>query len=104
LRADSHDAATLQLVQAMVGERGIDVLLIDGDHSYGGVKQDYAAYSPLVREGGLIAFHHIVPGREEYVGGVPSFWQSLSRASDVEEIVEDWEQGGFGIGLLRKML
>ena len=38
-------------------EKKIDVLFIDGDHSYEGVKKDWEMYGPLVREGGIIAFH-----------------------------------------------
>lgn len=35
-------------------ERAYDVLVIDGDHSYDGVKFDFDHYAPLVRPGGLI--------------------------------------------------
>ena len=34
--------------------RAYDVLVIDGDHSYDGVKFDFDHYAPLVRPGGLI--------------------------------------------------
>lgn len=33
-----------------------DVLVIDADHSYEGVKSDYINYRPLVKEGGYIVF------------------------------------------------
>jgi len=33
-----------------------DALIIDGDHSYEGVKYDFDKYGPLVREGGFILF------------------------------------------------
>jgi hypothetical protein len=35
----------------------IDVLLIDGDHHSTAVKRDYFLYRPLVKNGGIIAFH-----------------------------------------------
>ena len=35
----------------------IDILLIDGFHSYGQCRRDYFNYAPLVREGGYILFH-----------------------------------------------
>lgn len=38
---------------------GVDVLFIDGDHSYKGVLTDWLLYSPLVKVGGIIAFHDI---------------------------------------------
>ncbi len=35
----------------------IDILFIDGDHSYKGVIRDYNLFSPFVRKNGLILFH-----------------------------------------------
>jgi predicted O-methyltransferase YrrM len=102
LQADSHESSTVHNIYRMVGKRGVDVLFIDGDHSYEGVERDYAAYSPLVREGGLVVFHDIVPGEEEYVDGVPRFWRELKATRYVEELVGDWGQGGYGIGVVPK--
>jgi len=66
------------------------------------VKQDYLDYTPLVVDGGLIVFHDIVPGDKQLVGSVPRFWPELKSMAEVEEIVADWGQGGFGLGLVRK--
>jgi hypothetical protein len=65
------------------------------------VRADYGNYSPLVRADGLIAFHDIVPGPPDAVGGVPGFWEALDASGSRQEIVEDWHQGGYGIGVLR---
>jgi predicted O-methyltransferase YrrM len=102
LRADSHKRDTLEQVKLILGGREIDFLFVDGDHRYEGVKRDFEMYSPLVSEGGIIAFHDIVPGGRESVGGVPQFWNEVkSYYRDRErEIVQDESQGGFGIGLL----
>jgi cephalosporin hydroxylase len=98
--ADSHsDATHARVVEALGGER-LDFLFIDGDHTREGVEADFRMYSTLVRSGGLVAFHDIVPGPEEFVGGVPDFWQSV-RDGNAVELVEDWNQRGFGIGVLR---
>lgn len=35
----------------------VDLVFIDGDHTYAGVQADLEAYLPLVRPGGLIAGH-----------------------------------------------
>jgi MMP 1-O-methyltransferase len=37
----------------------IDLLFIDGDHSYEGVVKDYLDWAPLVKKGGIIAFHDV---------------------------------------------
>lgn len=104
LRADSHAPQTVADVTALFKGAPVDFLFIDGDHSYAGVQADFEAYSALVRPGGLIGFHDIVPGGESDTGGVPRFWQDLKRSGRVRgqfrEIVENWKQGGFGIGLI----
>ncbi len=97
---DSHDPRTLGRVRRALRGREVDFLFIDGDHSYEGVALDFEMYGPLVRSGGLVAFHDIVPGLPQHVGGVPEFWRSLRDGRQTEEIVESWEQGGYGIGLL----
>jgi predicted O-methyltransferase YrrM len=97
---DSHrDETRARVVKALQGRR-LDFLFIDGDHSREGVEADFRMYSPLVRPGGLVAFHDIVSGPEEEVGGVPDFWQRIRNDAAVE-LVEDWGQRGFGIGVLR---
>ena len=83
----------------------MDFLFIDGDHSYEGVKRDFADYAPLVRPGGLIAFHDIVPGgpgKHGDPGGVPIFWRELAVSRvDATELVEDWDWGSCGVGVVR---
>jgi predicted O-methyltransferase YrrM len=96
---DSHSEETRDSVAMLFGGEPLDLLFIDGDHSYEGVRRDWELYEPLVRPGGLIAFHDIVAGPEHAVGGVPRFWRE-AKASLVEpvELVESWDQGGYGIG------
>jgi predicted O-methyltransferase YrrM len=101
---DSHEPRTQERIRRLLGGGALDFLLIDGDHTYEGVKQDFADYSPLVRPGGLIAFHDIVPGgpgKHGDPGGVPTFWRELAASHEVTEIVEDWNWGSCGIGLIR---
>ena len=102
LRADSQRAETLARVRKLLCGEALDLLFIDGDHRYEGVKTDFATYTALVRKGGFVALHDIVPGEEKYVGGVPDFWREVKQGRHVHEFVESWEQGGYGIGLLEK--
>ena len=62
IRADSHSQETLEKTKIMLNGKDVDFLFIDGDHTYEGVKKDFEMYSPLVKKGGIIAFHDIVPG------------------------------------------
>jgi len=100
IRKDSHDPRTLEELKGILGDEKIDFLFIDGDHSYEGVKKDFEMYGPLVRKGGIIALHDIVPGAPELVGGVPKFWNEIKQNFYCIELVEDWKQGGYGIGVL----
>lgn len=100
LRSDSHSAHTMSQVLMLLGARKVDFLFIDGDHSYEGVKKDFEMYSPLVAKGGIVAFHDIVPGRPEDVGGVPRFWSEVKGRFNSREFVKCSGQGGCGIGVL----
>lgn len=101
LRRDSHSEETLGEVKKILENQKLDILLIDGDHSYEGVKTDFKMYGPLVKKNGYIIFHDIVPGPSDSVGGVPDFWQIIKNNYEFKEIVNDWNQNGYGIGLLK---
>jgi predicted O-methyltransferase YrrM len=98
--ADSHHSATYERILGVLGRERVDALFIDGDHTLGGVETDFRLYSPLVRSGGIVAFHDIVPGLPEAVGGVPTFWKRIRNGNSLE-LVDDWNQGCCGIGVLR---
>jgi predicted O-methyltransferase YrrM len=98
LHADAHDPRTVALVHRRL-ERPLDVLFIDADKSYDGVSAHFSMYSPLVRPGGLVAFHDIWPGA--YAGAVPDFWRTISAGRETLEFVASKDQSAFGIGVLR---
>ncbi len=102
LRADSHSEETLDKVMNILGGKKADFLFIDGDHSYDGVRMDFEMFSPLVKEGGIIAFHDIVVHPAETGCKVSEFWDEIKKSKCAySEIVGDWNQGMDGIGLLQ---
>ena len=101
IRSGSHSQATLEKVKIALNGEKVDFIFIDGDHTYGGVKRDFEIYGPLVKKNGIIAFYDIVSGPEGNVGGVPKFWREISNQYEAIEIVEDYGQGGYGIGVLK---
>jgi predicted O-methyltransferase YrrM len=105
LRADSQAAETARQVERLLADAKIEFLFIDGDHSYEGVRRDFELYSPLVCEGGIVAFHDIVPGgpgKKGDPGDVPAYWCEIRSRYEVEaELVEDWDWGSCGIGVIR---
>jgi len=96
IRGDSHDPATLDLTRRYLDGHDADFLFIDADHTESGVRSDYAMYSPLVRAGGIIAFHAIGINRPEY--GVKKLWQELSATQPSRSILG--QPLTYGIGLL----
>lgn len=103
LKMNTHKISTLHEVKNVLGNSNVDFLFIDGDHTYEGVKKDFEYYSPLVKKG-IIAFHDIVPASDSkphlFSGGVPKFWKEICENYSYREIVHDWNQGGYGIGVL----
>lgn len=75
LFADSHTAQAREWVTGKLGGELLDVLFIDGDHSYEGCMADWADYGPLVRPGGLVIFHDIFFPPEPGAGQV---WAEIS--------------------------
>ncbi len=111
IQASSYADETVSKIKERLGDQKIDLLFIDGDHEYDGVKKDFELYAPLVREGGIIGFHDIVEdhktryGKETdaWVGEVPKYWKELKQEKyQIKEIVENTEQDGFGIGVIFK--
>ena len=107
----SYAPETVQNVKRFLAGRQFDFLFIDGDHSYHGVKEDFLQYLTMVRPGGLIGFHDIVPDdvarhgtkpekSQCYGGDVYAFWASLKPHFEHREFVCSWDQTGFGIGII----
>jgi cephalosporin hydroxylase len=99
VRGDSHSIQMETSVREIVGDRKLDLLFIDGDHTYDGVKRDFETYSTLVRPGGVIAFHDIAENKMETCQ-VSRFWHEIKLRYRHEEIVESAAQGWAGIGIL----
>ena len=104
LRSDSHQKATREAVTKKLNGRAVDLLFIDGDHRYRGVKKDFAMYAPLVRAGGVVLLHDILPHPQMPVCGVERFWQEIKGYFNHKEFVEPdddrgWGQWG-GLGML----
>jgi len=103
IRKNSHKPSTLIVIEEILKNNKVDILFIDGDHSYDGIKRDFEMYSHLVSPEGIIIFHDIVPGdKTRYSGGVPIFWKEIRENYKTIEFVNDWNQKGFGIGVLFK--
>lgn len=62
ITGDSHAHTTFELaLAALGGERAVDLLFIDGDHSESGCRRDVEMYGELLEIGGLLALHDVAP-------------------------------------------
>lgn len=69
----------------------IDILLIDGDHSYKGILLDLENYFPLVKKGGYVLLH------DTSHGSVEVFWRDIKYSSKLEL---KWF---YGVGIIHKI-
>jgi cephalosporin hydroxylase len=103
LRADSHEDQTRERLQEILQGRQIGFLLIDGDHSYAGVKKDFEMYAPLVSNGRPIAFHDIVAHPQTPACEVDRFWNEVKVGRRFLEFVDrepdalGAQYGGIGV-------
>jgi len=100
IRDNSHETETREKVEHILGGQRLDLLFIDGDHTYDGVKRDFTLYSPLVGKGGVVAFHDIAEHSAETGCEVSKYWNEIKQHYSHEEIIEDRKQGWAGIGVL----
>lgn len=92
---DSHDEKVRTEVFRKVAGT-LDLLFIDGDHEYAGVRQDYQDYSPLVRKGGWIVFHDSIG-----YDSVRKFCSELKSEKEAK-FLEINQKNGWGLFCIQK--
>ena len=90
LLRDTFDHACEQF-----GAETIDLLHIDGLHTYQAVKHDFENWFPKVRPGGVILFHDTAARHADF--NVWRFWEEISQEYSAFEFTHSW-----GLGILRK--
>jgi len=101
LRGNSHSSEMKKEFTDKLNGQKLDFILIDGDHTYDGVKQDFDDYAGFVREGGIIAFHDIVVRPEYPHIEVWRFWDEIKEKYKYEEFIETGtSRRTIGIGMI----
>ena len=102
IRADSHSPETIQQVEKILEDAEIDFILIDGDHTYEGVREDFETYTPYVKNSGIVAFHDIVENTNDMIWQVHRFWEEIKQGFEHMEIVSEMREFDriCGIGVL----
>lgn len=101
IRADSHTPGTKKRILTILDGEPLDYLFVDGDHTYEGVRLDFEMYSPLVRSGGIVAFHDIVTYNEGSGCEVQKFWNEIKQTHRHVEIVEPVRNGSLPVAVTR---
>jgi predicted O-methyltransferase YrrM len=99
IRADSHSLETKKRVLQILDGEQLDYLFLDGDHTYSGVQSDFQMYAPLVRSGGVIAFHDITTYKRVSQCEVEKFWGEVKQSYPHREIIEEVKEGSFPIAV-----
>jgi hypothetical protein len=114
--ANSHFHATREALRTVLNGRMADVLFIDGDHSYGGVKIDMDMYAEFSAPDGLLTLHDICLLPQHWGAGndVGLFWNEVKQQYHTQEIIDpnglcrpDRPAGvpaSWGIGIIGKRL
>ena len=93
------DSTAPKIVERVLQNAPFDAVLIDGDHTYKGVKKDWENYSGAAK---LVALHDIVgEGQKEKVHNhpvqVPRFWSEIRRKHKTVEFVDSGSLMGIGV-------
>jgi predicted O-methyltransferase YrrM len=98
LKMDTSSKKCLKAVKKLLNGRKIDLLFIDGEHTYRGAKRDFYRFKPLVNDGGCIAIHDIAKSKKHVKLGckVYKFWDKIKDEYESFAITSsDW--GGIGV-------
>lgn len=76
-------------------DNSIDILHIDGLHTYEAVKYDFENWIPKVKKGGVVLLHDIMVNRDDF--GVCKLWEELKNNYKTIEF-----QFSYGLGVLIK--
>jgi hypothetical protein len=76
-------------------ESSIDLLHIDGYHTYEAVRGDFEKWYPKVKPGGIVLFHDIAARLLDF--GAWRFWSEISKEHEAFAF-----RHAFGLGVLRK--
>ncbi len=96
---NSHDDLIELELSKMLNGKKIDILFIDGDHSYTGLRDDFERYEKYVAQGGIIALHDIAS--LDYNSGPPKYWKEIKKYGyRTEEIIFRGGRILWGIGVV----
>lgn len=93
---DSHSETIIEKIKS---QGKYDVIFIDGDHTYEGVKKDFELTKDFLNEGGIICFHDIWQSQEciRQNCHVYKLWDELKKKHYHIELGDVKTWGGIGV-------
>ena len=88
---------TFDKASSYFGEKTIDILHIDGLHTYEAVKNDYLVWNKKLRDNGTILFHDWNVRKGDF--GVWKLWEEIKRDNQYQHIEIP---NGYGLGILTR--
>jgi hypothetical protein len=86
---------TFEAAASRFDAESLDLIHLDGLHTYEAVRDDFRTWFPKLRAGGIFLFHDIRARLADF--GVWRFWEELEREHETFAF-----DHGFGLGVLRK--
>lgn len=98
IKGDCHSPRIIRQVNAL---GPYDWAFIDAGHYLKEVTKDWRNYGPMVKEGGFVIFHDILPPSEQWPDiEVALLWDEIRREHLTMEIVNDRTASWGGIGIV----
>tara|TARA_R110000868_G_scaffold250790_2_gene507548 strand:- start:461 stop:1081 length:621 start_codon:yes stop_codon:yes gene_type:complete len=99
---NSHSEEIYNKTFELLNGEKLDLLFIDGDHTYEGVKSDFYQYKSLVKPNGIIALHdvHNSDFHEKHGCFVHNFWDEVKDKYEHKVFYDNTqyhEWGGIGL-------
>ena len=91
----SHDTSSVEKVDKLLNGKKLDLLFIDGDHTYKSVLCDWLIYKNFVSKGGIVAFHDCIGNDDGY--GVPRFLKKINSFDSKIKLLKIVDSKNFGI-------
>ncbi len=89
IRKSSHTA--VEDLKEILGGKTVDILVIDGDHTYDGALKDFILYLPMVSIDGLIWYDDIA-----HEPGVSKAWKEIKNGLSLDGLEYEYHDWGIG--------
>jgi len=92
---NSNNLETVNKVKEILGDRKVDFLYIDGDHSRLACERDWLLYRDFVKVGGIVGIHDVLFHNRETEADI--VWSNIKTLFPYSEIKTSHSSTGWGL-------